>query len=348
MNMQSILIVDDKPNEIRSLEAILRTEGYRTLGVCCGGNALATAEQQPPDLFLIDAELPDMDGYYVAGKFKLSSLTKHIPTIIMSDLSDRNSRLIGLNTGAEEFIQKPVDDTELRMRVRNLLRLKEYSDLLDQHNHLLEKQVQSRTHELHASHVETIDALTRAAEHRDDDTGAHVRRISHYSRYLAETLGMDSDYCDKIHYASSMHDIGKISIPDQILLKPSMHTADEFAIMKTHCAHGANILQGFASPYMMMGAEIAMNHHERWDGTGYPAGLSGEGIPLAARIMGICDVYDALRAKRPYKPAFDHDKSMRIIVEGDGRTMPEHFDPAVLAAFKQCSDRFNEIYHEHE
>lgn len=348
MDKQSIMIVDDNPDDIRSLEAILTSEGYRTLGVNCGNNALTTAVRQPPDLFLIDAVLPDMDGYYVAERFKLSSTTKYIPIIIMSDLSDRNSRLVGLNTGAEEFIQKPVDSIELSMRVKNLLRLKEYSSILDQQNHLLEKQVRAHTDELHTSHVETIDALIRAAEHRDDDTGAHVRRISHYSRYLAETLGMGSDYCENIHYASSMHDIGKISIPDHILLKPSAHTQKEFDVMKSHCVHGAEILHGFASPYMKMGAEIALNHHERWDGTGYPTGLAGEEIPLEARIMGICDVYDALRAKRPYKPAFDHDRSMRIIVDGDGRTMPGHFDPTVLEAFKRCGQQFKEIYQAYE
>lgn len=348
MDKLSIMIVDEKPSNIRSLETILKPEGYRTLGVSCGSNALMTAARQPPDLFLIDAVLPDMDGYYVAERIKLSSTMKHIPIIIMSDLSDRKSRLVGLNTGAEEFIQKPVDSTELTIRIKNLLRLKEYSDILDQQNHLLKKQVRAHTDELHTSHVETIDALTRAAEHRDDDTGAHVRRISHYSRHLAETLGMDSDYCDKIHYASSMHDIGKIGIPDHILLKPSAHTPKEFEIMKSHCSHGAEILQGFASPYMKMGAEIALNHHERWDGTGYPAGLAGEAIPLPARIMGICDIYDALRAKRPYKPALDHDRSMKIMIEGDGRTMPRHFDPEILEAFKHCARQFKEIYQAHE
>jgi putative two-component system response regulator len=144
-----------------------------------------------------------------------------------------------------------------------------------------------------------------------------------------------------------MHDIGKISIPDQILLKPSAYTPDESAIMKSHCSHGAEILQCFPSSCMKMGAEIALNHHEHWDGTGYPVGLAGDAIPLAARIVGICDVYDALRAKRPYKPAFGHEKAMRIIVDGDGRTMPGHFDPAVLDAFKHCGQQFNEIYREH-
>ena len=345
---KTILIVDDKPSNLKLHEAILKPEGYRTLSASNGNDALTMIERQPPDLILLDVMMPGMDGYQVAGKLKLDPVTTNIPIIMVTGLSDRNSRLIGLNTGAEDFILKPVDGAELRMRVKNMLRIKEYSDFLNHHNHILEKRVRARTTELQTSHVETIFALTRAAEHRDDDTGIHVRRISHYSRHLAETLGLDGDYCDMIHHSSPMHDIGKIGIPDQILLKQSAHTADEFAVMKSHCALGADILLGCESPYLKMGAEIALNHHERWDGTGYPAGLVGEGIPLAARIMGICDVYDALRSKRPYKPALDHDKVMRIIVDGDGRTSPEHFDPAVLDAFRHSAQRFNEIFQEHE
>jgi len=345
---KTILIVDDKPSNIKLHEAILKPDGYRILSASGGNEALAMVAQQPPDLILLDVMMPDMDGYQVAGRLKLDSATTTIPIIMVTGLSDRNSRLIGLNAGAEEFLLKPVDSSELKMRVKNMLRIKEYSDFLHHHNHILERRVHARTIQLHTSHVETIFALTRAAEHRDDDTGAHVRRISHYSRHLAATLGMESDYCDMIHYASPMHDIGKIGIPDHILLKQSAHTPDEFEIMKTHCALGADILLGCDSRYLKMGAEIAMNHHERWDGTGYPAGLAGEEIPLAARIMGICDVYDALRAKRPYKPPFDHDKAMQIIVDGDGRTMPGHFDPAVLDVFRHDAQRFNEIYHEHE
>ena len=345
---KTILIVDDKPSNLRLHEAILKPDGYLILSASNGNDALAIVAQQMPDLILLDVMMPGMDGYQVAGKLKLDPATTNIPIIMVTGLSDRNSRLIGLNTGAEDFILKPVDGAELRMRVKNMLRIKDYADFLNHHNHILEKRVRARTTELQTSHVETIYALTRAAEHRDDDTGIHVRRISHYARHLAEKLGLDCDYCDMIHYASPMHDIGKIGIPDHILLKQSTHTPDEFEIMKSHCVLGADILLGCDSPYLKMGAEIALSHHERWDGTGYPSGLAGEGIPLAARIMGICDVYDALRAKRPYKPAFDHAKTMGIIVDGDGRTLPEHFDPAVLDAFKHCAPHFNEIYQEYE
>jgi putative two-component system response regulator len=344
--INTILIVGDTPNNVKLFEATLNQEGYRTVGVSSGTEAMVAVARHPPELILLD--ILGVDGCRVAGKLKHDSITKKIPLIMVTDSSDRNSRMVAMNTGAEEFILQPVDCAELRIRVKNMLRTKEQSDHLEQRNHILERRMRARTAELHTSHVDTIFALTRAAEHRDDDTGSHVRRISYYSRHLAETLGMDSNYCDMIHYSSPMHDIGKIGIPDHILLKPSAHSADEFAVMKSHCSKGAEILWGFDSPYLKMGAEIALCHHERWDGTGYPIGLAGEGISPAARIMAICDVYDALRSKRPYKPAFEHDKAMKIIVYGDGRTQPEHFDPAVLDAFKRCGQRFNEIYQEHE
>jgi len=215
---------------------------------------------------------------------------------------------------------------------------------LHTHNEELERRVQERTAELQQSNMETIFTMTRAAEYKDEDTGTHVKRISYYSRDLARILDMDAVFIDRIFVASPMHDIGKIGIPDQILLKPGGFTADEWEIMKGHAAMGANILGNSKSPYLQMGAEIAQNHHERWDGGGYPDSKRGEEIPLVARIMNICDVYDALRIKRPYKPAFDHEKTMGIISNGDGRTQPEHFDPNILALFKQNHARFNDIF----
>ncbi|MDX8399608.1 MAG: response regulator [Gallionellaceae bacterium] len=219
---------------------------------------------------------------------------------------------------------------------------------LNQQSLILDGQVEPVTDKLHSSQIETIKAIIHSAENRDDTTGGHVQRISQYSRYLAETLGMDSAYCDMINFASSVHDLGKILIPDYILLKQSALTPSEFDLIKSHCLQGVKIIETFHSPCMEMGAEIALSHHEKWDGTGYPSGLAGEDIPLAGRIAGICDVYDALRAKRPHKPAFDHVRCMRIIGEGDGRTMPGHFDPAILDSFKRCSQQFNEIFQSYE
>ena len=189
--------------------------------------------------------------------------------------------------------------------------------------------------------------MTRAAEHKDDDTGAHVQRISHYASALARLLGQDEDFIDRMFFASPMHDIGKIGIPDHVLLKPGGFTPEEWEIMKGHAAMGAVILGNGKSRYLKMGAEIALNHHERWDGSGYPHGKRGEEIPLTARIMNICDIYDALRSKRPYKPAFDHEKAVDILTQGDGRTQPEHFSPPILAVFQKNHLLFRDIFEFH-
>lgn len=204
--------------------------------------------------------------------------------------------------------------------------------------------MRERTVDLQESYLETIFTMTRAAEHKDEDTGAHVQRISYYSRELAKMLGLDEEFVDKIFFASPMHDIGKIGVPDHILLKPGALTSNEWTIMERHAAMGAKILGNSKSPYLQMGAEIALNHHERWEGGGYPNGKRGEAIPLSARVMNIGDVYDALRSKRPYKPAFDHLKTMDIITRGDVRTQPKDFDPVILAAFKQNHQSFRDIF----
>jgi len=341
---QAILIVDDIADEIIIFEASLKEEGYLIRSAPNGPAALQAVAQRPPDLILFDRSGLNYNQF--EKKIKHVATAKDIPVITVTDLGHINSKRFGQDDD-EDFILKPVDSTELRMRLRSALHRKEQSDLLKQRNQILEKRMRARSFDLHTSYMDTIYALIRAAEHRDDDTGTHLQRISHYSSHLAKVMGMAGDFCEKIHYSSQMHDIGKIGIPDHILLKPAAHSSDEFEIMKTHCLHGAEILYGLESPYLKMGAEIALRHHEHWDGSGYPDFLSGEDIPLSARIMGVCDVYDALRSKRPYKPAFGHDQVMNIIVDGDGRTQPEHFDPDVLDAFKLCHRQFNEIFHEH-
>jgi putative two-component system response regulator len=291
--------------------------------------------------------MPGMDGYEVARALKGDAATRAIPIVMVTALDDRDSRLRGLQAGAEEFVTKPVDRSELCVRVRNLLRLKALGDLLADHNRVLDARVRERSGQLLGSYRETIATMTRAAAYKDEETGAHVERISFYTVELARVLGMDAEFCDTIHYASPMHDVGKIAIPDAILLKPGSFDAREWEIMKTHAALGAKLLRGADSPYLAMGAEIAGGHHERWVGGGYPEGLKGEAIPLPARIMQICDVYDALRSKRPYKPAFAHERALEVITTGDGRTLPSHFDPAVLGAFRSCAGRFRDIFEEH-
>ncbi len=341
---KEILIVDDERKNRSLLQSLLQPQGYRIRQAENGAEALEMVAQSKPDLILLDVMMPVLDGYETAEKLKADPATRSIPVIMVTVLEDRKSRIQGLQCGVEEFVTKPVDGQLLSIRVRNLLRLKDYGDLLRRHNELLEERVRQRTADLRGAFVESIYTLMRAAEYRDDDTGIHVRRISRYCRRLAEKLGMDREFCDQIYYASPMHDIGKIGIPDHILLKAGGLTPEEWVVMQTHTSIGAQILEGAFSPYLVMGHEIAQSHHERWDGSGYPWRLNGDAIPLAARIMQVCDVYDALRSERPYKRAFDHYTALKIITQGDGRTKPEHFDPDVLAAFESVADDFSTIY----
>jgi putative two-component system response regulator len=346
---KTILIVDDEANNRTYLDTLLSSEGYATLQAHDGKMALELIAQHQPDLILLDAMMPVLDGFELAAQLKSNEATKVIPIIMITALIDRNSKMRALQCGVEEFVTKPVDRAELWIRVRNLLRLKEYNDFLSNYSRTLEIQVEERTEQLLTSYFDSMFSILRAAEFRDKETGDHIHRIAFFCKELSVDLGMSTDFIDTIYHASPLHDVGKIGIPDHILLKPGAHTADEWEIMKTHAALGNSILGHgkSTSPFTMMGAEIALNHHERWNGTGYPNGLKGEAIPLSARIMVISDVYDALRSKRPYKTAFTHEHAMHIILKGDGRTRPEHFDPMVLSAFARLAERFREIFEEH-
>jgi putative two-component system response regulator len=341
---ETILIADDDGETRNILELLLRQRGYSTRAVDSGEAALQSVSEELPDLILLDGNMPGMDGFEVVKRLKSEARTRIIPTIMVTGLGDRESRLRALENGAEDFLVKPVDHNELWSRVRNHLRLKEYSDLLHDHNALLESQVRERTAQLRESYRETILLLTNAAEHRDTDTGDHVRRISHLTSGLANVMGMGAEFVDRMFYASPMHDIGKIGVPDSVLLKKGPLDAAEWEVMRTHSVLGRRILESGTTAYLKMGADIALSHHERWDMTGYPSGAKGESVPLCGYIMGICDQYDALRSKRPYKPALDHDRVMEIISKGDGRTDPRHFHPAVLSAFERHASKFREVF----
>ncbi|MDO8437033.1 MAG: response regulator [Nitrosomonadaceae bacterium] len=339
-----ILVVDDEARNLRYLEALLETDGYTVKTAASGEAALRLVPVFRPDLILLDIMMPGIDGFQVAGRLKLDPETKTIPIIMVTALDDRDSKIHALEMGAEEFLTKPIERAELWVRIRNLLRLREFSKFLEDHNHILEQQVKERSAQLTASYRETIHTMNRAASYRDEKTGAHVERISWYCIELAAALGLDEEYRDCIFYASPMHDIGKIGIPDAVLQNPAPLTAAEWALMKTHTVLGAKMLEGGDSPYLTMGREIALSHHERWDGSGYPQELAGEAIPLAARIMQIADVYDALRSRRPYKPPFAHQKALDIILNGNERVMPGHFDPQVLAVFRATASKLRKIY----
>ncbi len=341
-----VLIVDDQDTNVLLLERMLRGAGYDSVASTTNpGEVCELHRKNCFDLILLDLQMPGTDGFQVMEGLKEIEQDGYLPVLVIT--AQPGHKLRALKAGAKDFIGKPFELAEVLARVHNMLEVRLLHKALINYRDVLEARVRDRTADLQESYLETIFTMTRAAEHKDEDTGAHVQRISHYSRELARMLGLDDMSVEQIFFASPMHDIGKIGIPDHILLKPGSLTPDEWEIMKGHTSMGAKILGNSKSACLKMGAEIALNHHERWDGGGYPNGKRGEAIPLTARIMHICDIYDALRSKRPYKPAFDHVKTMAIMTDGDNRTRPEHFDPALFALFRQNHQSFRDIFETH-
>ena len=340
MNKRRILVVDDTAINIKIINELLKDEYHISIATN-GPDALALiSSENQPDLILLDIMMPGMDGYEVCKQIKQEESTSSIPVLFLTSMGQSEDETMGLEIGAVDYITKPINPPILLQRVRNHM-------ALHLHHERLEELVSQRTEQLREGYIDTIHRLTLASEYKDEDTGAHIKRISHYSQELAKSIGMPEKFCDEIFYASPMHDIGKVAIPDAILLKKGPLDDAEWEVMKTHAEIGAKILSGSHSPFLEMAVEIAQCHHERWDGSGYPNKLSGQDIPLTARIMNIADQYDALRSIRPYKPAFDHQKTMSIILKGDGRTLPQHFDPDLLKAFENIADRFAEIFTKH-
>jgi len=338
-----ILVVDDQEANVLLLERMLRGAGYVSIMSTMDPNEVRELHlKNRYDLILLDLQMPGMDGFQVMEVLKDGDPRGYLPVLVIT--AQPGHKLRALQAGAKDFISKPFELTEVLVRVHNMLEVRLLHKELHIDNEVLEQRVRERTADLQDSYLETIFAMSRAVEHKDEDTGAHVQRISYYCRELARMLGLDEEFIDKIFFASPMHDIGKIGIPDHLLLKPGSFTPDEWVIMRKHTSMGSKILGNSKSPYLRMGAEIALNHHERWDGGGYPNGKRGEVIPLEARITNICDIYDAIRSKRPYKPAYDHQKAVDIITVGDSRSQSDHFDPAIFATFKQNHQSFRDIF----
>lgn len=350
-----IMIVDDEPINLKLARKYLNLAGFQNLVTTREPReAVGMMYREQPDALLLDIMMPHVSGLDLLATIRADSQWKHIPIVILTAASDQSTKRTALELGASDFLGKPVDPTELIPRIHNVLMVKRHYDQLQQHSQQLEDEVLRRTAELARSRQEIIHCLARAAEFRDDDTGRHVFRVGRYVRLIAAELGWSGEHLNVLEQAAQLHDIGKIGIPDSILLKPGKLTPEEFDYMQKHAGYGkhivqtlpekeANILRGHTelgsrllqttdSPILALAATISLSHHEKWNGSGYPLGLSGEDIPIEGRITAVADVFDALSSKRPYKPPFPLDRCLQILEEGRGT----HFDPAVLDAFFRC------------
>ncbi|HFD81596.1 MAG TPA: two-component system response regulator [Gammaproteobacteria bacterium] len=334
---QTILVVDDTPENIDVLSGILRPD-YRVKAALNGERALRIAGGEPqPDIVLLDIMMPGMDGYEVCRRLKANPATARIPVIFITAKSQVEDEQRGFELGAVDYITKPVSPPIVRARVRTQLAL------YDQ-NRELERIVRERTEELRQTRLEIIHRLGRAAEYKDNETGLHVIRMSHYSRLIAEATGADEEWVELLYNAAPMHDIGKIGIPDDVLLKKAKLNDEEWELMRRHPDYGAEIIGEHHSAIMRMAREIALSHHERWDGSGYPNGLAGEDIPLSGRIVAIADVFDALTTARPYKPAWSVEDTLRHIDDSAG----SHFDPSLVPLLHEVMPELLDIKERYE
>ena len=335
--MSRVLIVDDQLISRMILEQLIRSIGNDTEAVSFDDpiKALEWAKQDPPDLVLTDLKMPNMNGVEFTQWLRNTPTCVDVPIIIITCMDDDSTKYRALEAGATDFLTKPIDHHECRARCRNLLRLREQQVIIRDRARWLEKEIAAKTTELQLREKETLLRLARAGEYRDSDTSGHVMRMAYTARLIAETLGQDAEYCDIIEQAAPMHDIGKIGVPDSILLKPGRLTERERSIMMHHARIGYEILRDSPSQYLQFGATIAWNHHERFNGEGYPRGLKGVDIPLEARIVAIADVLDALLSERPYKKGWSVDRAAELIRGESGK----HFDPECVEAMMNKLDQ---------
>ena len=329
-----ILIVDDEPSNLRLLDQILAGHGYTDVSLTDDpSEAIRKFGEAEPDLVLLDYRMPGMNGLEVMECFAaLQPAESFVPILMLTADSTNDIKTKALAGGANDFLTKPFDYQEVLLRIRNLLVTRMLHEDLRNQNDSLDEKVRSRTRELALAQLETLDRLARAAEYRDDDTGQHARRVGEMSARLGAALGLPGRQVKLLELAAPLHDLGKIAIPDAILLKPGKLSPDEWEIMKSHTTIGAGLLSGSQSGLLSVAERIALSHHERWDGTGYPDGLGGDKIPLPARIVAVVDVFDALASDRPYRDAWPIERTIDHLREERGK----HFDPRVLDAFLTC------------
>ncbi len=335
-----ILAVDDEPDNLLLIRLALRRISHVTCETESDPfKAMARFLAEDFDLVLLDYNMPGISGIDLLTAISTKARSEQIPVVMVTAQGDRDTRLMTLNAGAKDFLAKPIDTAELVVRVTNLLETRNLHLQLREQNRSLEQMVDRRTEELKTTRLEIIHRLARAAEFRDNETGVHVHRMSLYAEAIGRTLGLSATQLDLLLTASPMHDLGKIGISDLILLKPGKLTPEEFSVMQQHTIIGANILQGHDSDLLRVAHDIALSHHERWNGAGYPHGLAGEAIPLLARIAAVADVFDALTMERPYKNAWSVEDAQHEI----GAMAGAHFDPAVVSAFNRCFDEIIDI-----
>jgi putative two-component system response regulator len=347
-----VMVVDDEPTNIKVACRYLETAGYtQFITTSESPKALDLIRDQRPDVVLLDVMMPQVDGLAILEAVRADPALRYLPVIILTASNEARTKQRALELGATDFLHKPVDPSELLPRVHNVLMFKAYQDHLKRYAEELEEAVRLRTAEVEASRQDLIFCLARAAEFRDDDTGHHILRVGRYAGMIAAQLGFNNKFVKLIEQAAQLHDVGKIGIPDSILLKPSTLDPEEFETIKKHCGFGkriilplpdtewtrlkthtnigSRIMDVASSPVLIMAARIAVTHHEKWNGTGYPLGLAGEDIPIEGRIVAVADVYDALSSARPYKPPFPREQCVSIMQDQRGI----HFDPGVLDAF---------------